>query len=204
MLRTANNVLLDEALASWRLTAGERFPDPQPGELVVFEHFFYHGFGLPAHPFIRKLLQYYDILHIHLHPNSYLQLSIVINLCEACLGIEPHFNLFRHLFQLKASGGAWVVGAVYLMMREGASEDYKAIPLNTSLKRWKAKWFYAGNVGIHGEDAELPDDIDAEARPNANWTVRPDGSEMVQVEELVRILAQIDINGVKIAQNFIG
>lgn len=40
------------------------------------------------HSFIRKLLRYNGILHIHLHPNSYLLPSIFNNLCEAYLGTE--------------------------------------------------------------------------------------------------------------------
>lgn len=171
-----DGVLLDEASASWRPTPDEQFIDPQPGELVVFEDFFYRGFGLPTYPFICKLLNYYGILHIHRHPNSYLQLSVFINLCEAYLGIEPHFDLFHHLFQLKPSGGAKEVGAVYLTMREGALKEYKTIPLNTLLKKWKAEWFYTGNVSVHGEDVELTDDIDAEVKLNVNWIARSDSN----------------------------
>ena len=37
----------------------------------------------------------------HLTPNSILHISIFIHLCEAFLGIEPHFNLFFNLFHLK-------------------------------------------------------------------------------------------------------
>lgn len=33
-------------------------------------------------------------------PNSFLQLSVFVNLCEAYLGIEPHFDLFRYFFHL--------------------------------------------------------------------------------------------------------
>lgn len=65
-----DGVLPDEATASWHPAAGERYPDPQPGELVVFEDCFYRWFGLPAHPFVRKFLSYYGILHIHLHPQQ--------------------------------------------------------------------------------------------------------------------------------------
>lgn len=89
-----DGVLPDEATASWRPAAGEQFPDPLDGEVVVFEDCYHRGFGLPVHLFVHKLLRYYGIVHIHLHPNSYLNLSVFINLCEANLGIEFHFNLF--------------------------------------------------------------------------------------------------------------
>lgn len=96
------------------------------------------------------------------------------------------------------------MGAFYLTMREGMSEEYIAVPLNTSLKGWKEKWFYIGNVSVHEKMVELPEDIDAAVQPNPNWTARLDNNGMNQVEELVRILAQIDIDGVEVAKNFIG
>lgn len=57
---------------------------------------------------------------------------------------------------------------MYLAMQEGASVEYKNVPLNTSLKGWKSKWFYAGNVRIHEEEVKLPKDINAEVKLNEN------------------------------------
>jgi hypothetical protein len=45
-------VLHNKELAGWRAPEGERYPDPQPGEIVVFEDFFKHGFGVLMHPFL--------------------------------------------------------------------------------------------------------------------------------------------------------
>ena len=45
----AMGVLHNKALAGWRAPEGESFPDPQPGEIVVFEDFFKRGFGVPVH-----------------------------------------------------------------------------------------------------------------------------------------------------------
>ena len=71
------------------------------------------------HPFLHKLLPYYGISLIHLNPNLILHLAIFINLCEAYLGIEPHFNLFCYFFHLKSFAGAKVVGTTYLVLRDG-------------------------------------------------------------------------------------
>jgi hypothetical protein len=87
-------VLPDQATAGWRAAAGERFPTPDTDELVVFESFSIRSSGIPAHPFLRKLLHYYEIALCHLNPNSILHLAIFINLCEAYLGIDAYFNLF--------------------------------------------------------------------------------------------------------------
>ena len=45
-------VLHNKELIGWRASEGEGYPDPQPGEIVVFEDFFKRGFGVPVHPFL--------------------------------------------------------------------------------------------------------------------------------------------------------
>jgi len=110
-------ILQDQVTAGWRPAAGEPFPTSDTNELVVFNAYFVCGFGIPAHPFLWKLLGYYDINLCHLHPNSILHISLFINLCEAFIRIAPHFNLFRYFFCLKpflGSGSPKVVGGVYL------------------------------------------------------------------------------------------
>lgn len=50
---------------------------------------------MPCYPFLC------DLSLGNLHPNSILAVSVFITLCEAYLGIQPHFNLFRHFYCLK-------------------------------------------------------------------------------------------------------
>ena len=110
-------ILQDQVTTGWRPAIGEPFPTPDTNELVVFEAYFIRGFGIPVHPFLWKLLGYYGINLCHLYPNSILHISLFINLCEAFIGIAPHFNLFRYYFCLKpflGSGSPKVVGGVYL------------------------------------------------------------------------------------------
>ena len=92
-------------MVGWRPTVGENFPTPHFDELVVFEDYFICGFGVPIHPFLRGLIDHYGISLCNLSPNSILHVAIFINLCEAYLGILPHFDLFRHFFYLKMRGG---------------------------------------------------------------------------------------------------
>ena len=112
-------ILPDQVTGGWCPTAGEAFLTPDTNELVVFEAYFVRGFGILAHPFLRKLLHYYGISLCHLNPNSILHISLFINLCEAFIRIAPHFILFRHFFCLKTfsrSGSPKVVGGVYLQL----------------------------------------------------------------------------------------
>jgi hypothetical protein len=86
-------VMAEAAIGRWRTLDGESYPNPRPGEIVVFEDFYWHGFGNLCHPFFCKLCDYYRISICNLHPNSVLSVSIFVTLCESFLGIQPHFNL---------------------------------------------------------------------------------------------------------------
>jgi len=115
-------LLHNQEIRGWRTPEAECYPDPRAGEIVVFEYFFKRGFGIPVHPFLQGLLLYYEIGTCNLHPNSILLVSTFIHLCEAYVGIEPHFDLFRYLFCLRkkgAVGGSKIAGGVYLNLRVG-------------------------------------------------------------------------------------
>ena len=45
-------MLHNQKLGGWRAPESESFPDPQPGEIVVFEDYFKRGFGVLIHPFL--------------------------------------------------------------------------------------------------------------------------------------------------------
>ena len=68
--------------------------------------------------FFRGLLHFYKIKLVHLNPNSILHISTFIYLCEAYLGIEPHFALFRHLLQVttRQKTGPIVVGGASIQL----------------------------------------------------------------------------------------
>ena len=97
-------MLLDRVTAGWRPAAGEVFLTPRIDELAMFEDYFFCGFGVPIHPFVRELIAYYGISLCNLGPNSILHVAI-FNLCESYLGIRPHFDQFHHFFCLKVKGG---------------------------------------------------------------------------------------------------
>jgi len=94
----AAGILPERVIAGWRPVDGEPYPMPHTDEVIVFEDYFYRGLGIPIHPFLRDLLEYWGVSLCNLHPNTILHISIFIQFCEAFLRILPHFNLFRHLF----------------------------------------------------------------------------------------------------------
>jgi hypothetical protein len=76
-------------------TFGELALRPLDDEVVYFVDFHELRLDLTVHPFMRGLLYFYD-LHLHdLTLDSILHIMTFIALCEAFLGIEPHFVLWK-------------------------------------------------------------------------------------------------------------
>jgi hypothetical protein len=63
----------------------------------------FHERGLRTLPirFMRVLLHYYKVELHHLAPNSISQAAIFAAVCEGYLGMEPHWNLWLHLFKVE-------------------------------------------------------------------------------------------------------
>ena len=76
-------------------------PTPEPHERVVFIPHFLCGLGFPLHPFICGLMFYYRLDFHDLAPNSFVNLSMFIIMCEAFLRIPPHFGLWLKVFNVK-------------------------------------------------------------------------------------------------------
>ncbi|RLN40608.1 orf3 [Panicum miliaceum] len=94
-------LLSKKAISGCRSCTGEAFPSEDRTETVVFRSFYEKGFGLPSGAFSRGLLQYHGLGATHLKPNSIAQIATFIHLCEGFLGIAPHFNLWRALYNLR-------------------------------------------------------------------------------------------------------
>ncbi|KAK1607751.1 hypothetical protein QYE76_031424 [Lolium multiflorum] len=84
-----------------RLPGAVSRPKPPKGFTVMLSAFLFRGLSLPAHEFLRSLLFFYGIQLWQLTPNSILHLSIFVAVCEAFLGIDPHWGLWRKIFYVK-------------------------------------------------------------------------------------------------------
>ncbi|KAE8798023.1 gypsy-type retrotransposon rire2 protein [Hordeum vulgare] len=89
------------SLVAMRIRGAETAPTPQEGEVVVFDEYFYRGFGLPASNFFANFLTFFGLQLHHLAPNAILQLASFVVLCEGFLGIEPRLDLWQSLFFFK-------------------------------------------------------------------------------------------------------
>ncbi|KAK1692511.1 hypothetical protein QYE76_009208 [Lolium multiflorum] len=161
-----------------RLPGAVSRPKPPKGFTVMFSAFLFRGLSLPAHEFLRSLLFFYGIQLWQLTPNSILHLSIFVAVCEAFLGIDPHWGLWRKIFYVKRhndSNGPPVVGGVGFVVRKEV--DYFDYPMKESVQGWRNKWFYLRDPSVSGRCSNLPPFEDKLiAKPKKSWqnTLSPD------------------------------
>ena len=109
--------------------------------------FHIRGLGLPVHRFFRGLLHEYGLELHHLTPHGVLHIAVFITLCEAYLGIAPHFNLWQYFFWVRASSNSLplpVVGGACIQLC-GRQPHYFDLSLPTFLKGWHQDWLYIRN-----------------------------------------------------------
>jgi hypothetical protein len=106
---------------------------PPPGFRVMFLAFLLCGFSLPTHKFLRGLLFVYGVQLHQLMPNSLLHIACFIALCEAFLGIDPHWALWKYLFRLRPSGFEGEIpelgGSIVSVRSESQYLDFKMAQL---------------------------------------------------------------------------
>jgi hypothetical protein len=71
---------------------------------------------------------------VHLVTNAITIVSSFIHLCEAYIGIVPHFHLWRHFSKLKKMGKSEVVRSISFMLCWYMKPDYigLVLPDNTT------------------------------------------------------------------------
>jgi hypothetical protein len=85
----------------WIAPGDEQEPAPPTGYVVSFTPFHERGFGVPASCFMRALLHYYGVELHNFNPNSIAQAAIFAAVYEGFLEIEPHWDLWLHLFRVE-------------------------------------------------------------------------------------------------------
>ena len=144
----SDGLLVPRSVIQWRPALGKDHPYENTGESLL-SHLTWNGdWGLLVRLSFQRLLRYYRIQLHHLTPNSFVHISIFVHLCEAFLGIEPHFELFRFFFHLKCQPDSFVldvVGGAGLQLRQGKHREYISYSLSYKVIEWKPKWFYVKN-----------------------------------------------------------
>jgi hypothetical protein len=82
------------------------------GYVVECAVFYERGFSVPFHRFLYFLLQFYGLDLHQLTPSGILHMVAFVTLCEAYMGIEPHFNLCNYFFHARLRQGSDTKAAV--------------------------------------------------------------------------------------------
>jgi hypothetical protein len=165
-------------------------------EIVTFYHFAERGLALPSCSFFRGLLYYYGLELHHLNPNSICHISIFVHFCEAFLGIESHWDLFRFLFRVKpqpTSKKLSVVGGASIQLRQQAGERYLSYKFPSNLPGWKNHWFYSENHA-----PQLPEKTNNPPVVRPEWNLELSGGNMDQVKELLDLIEAHKMTGVPV------
>jgi hypothetical protein len=99
-------------LMTCRVPEGPASPVPMGGYIVACAAFYKHRFGVPSHRFLCSLWQFYSLKLHHLTPSRILRIAGFVTMCEAYMGIEPHFNLWNDFFHTRLLQGSGMEAAV--------------------------------------------------------------------------------------------
>jgi hypothetical protein len=180
----------------WMVPPSGANPTPPPGYVLSFVSFHEWGFGVPASHFMRALLHYYGVELHNFNPNSIAQAAIFAAVCEGFLGIDPHWDLWTHLFSMElfalTTGEKKVrmavrAGGCTLQLRQARAQQYIPTILVSSNKGWQRRWFYLQN-----DDGRLPSfsqRVVSAAGSNWRWEATREKQENLQplLEALQRL-----------------
>ena len=133
---------------------------PVPRMVCFFEVAFDNGFRFPLHPFIKGVLQHFNVCPSQLAPNDWgLLVSILAFFRDRGLGV-PSIALLLYLFSPKETAE----GFLYFSRRSGAPLVISDLP--SSHKSWKGRYFF-----VNGRNWEYdPFDKDNTLGVPVAWT----------------------------------
>jgi hypothetical protein len=159
----------------------------------MFFAFLLHSLSLPAHEFLRGLLFVYGVQLHQLTPNSLLHITCFITLCEAFLGIDPHWVLWKFLFCLRPSGSLAEIpelGGSIISVR--SESHYLEFQMAQSVQGWRKKWFYIKDQKSSNSDQYglAAFDTSKGLAKLTTWDALPSEAE---VENIKPLLARIQV-----------
>jgi hypothetical protein len=103
-----------------------------------------------SHRFLCSLPQNCGLELPSLTPSGILHIVAIVTLCEAFMGIDPHFDLWNHFFcvqWLQGSGAEMMVsGGMVIHVKSGHDVNpYFDILIPRSMNAWQKMWFYRRN-----------------------------------------------------------
>ena len=152
-VRHAINVGPSKVGLSYKFTFAERYRPPLgvriwspdvltlyaasvPGMVSFFEVAFDNDFRFPLHPFIKEVVQHFNICPSQLAPNGWrILVGLLAFFRDRGLGV-PNVAMLLHLFNPTATGE----GFIYLSRRSGTPLVISDLP--SSHRSWKGRYFF--------------------------------------------------------------
>jgi hypothetical protein len=134
-------------------------PKPPSGYVVSLARLHERGFGVPTGRFIRALCFHYGVELHNFSPNAISQAAVFVAICEGYLGVEAHWDLWKHLFRgelytkhvQQGPRRPIRAGGFTLHMQENRRDLYIPSTMTTNNHDWDRVWFYLRN-----DDGRLP------------------------------------------------
>ena len=120
----------------WALDALTFYAASVPGMVCFFEVAFDNGLRFPLHPFMKGVLQHFNICPSQLAPNGWgILVGLLAFFRDRGLGV-PSVALLLHLFSPKDT----TEGFLYFSRRSGAPLVVSDLP--SSHRSWKGRFFF--------------------------------------------------------------
>jgi hypothetical protein len=153
---------------------------------------------------MRAILHVYGVELHNLSPNSISQAAIFAAVCEGYLGIDPHLDLWTHLFSAELfalpAGERRVrtavrAGGCILQLRQSWAPQYIPAILASSNKGWQRRWFYLRN-----DDGRLPSFSQRVVTAAAdNWRYETPHDRQKNLQPLLKALGELRKGGLTAA-----
>ena len=122
----------------WSLDVLTSYVVQVPKMVCFFEVAFENGLCFPLHPFIKRVLQHFNVCPSQLSPNFWgILIGLLVVFRDKGLGV-PSIAMFLDLFSVKEAAE----GFLYLSKRSSAPMIISDLP--SSHKFWKERYFFVG------------------------------------------------------------
>ena len=120
----------------WSPDVLTRYTASVPGMVCFFEVAFDNGLRFPLHPFIKEVLQHFNVCPSQLTPNGWgILVGLLAFFRDRGLGV-PNVAMLLHLFNPTATGE----GFIFFSKRLGAPLVISDLP--SSHRSWKGRYFF--------------------------------------------------------------
>ena len=121
--------------------------------MCFFEVAFDNGLRFPLHPFIKRVLQYFNVCPSQLSPNFWdILIGLLVFFRDKGFGVSS-IALFLDLFSVKEA----VEGFLYLSKRASAPLIISELP--SSHRLWKKRYFFVSGRGWEYDPLDKDDTL---------------------------------------------